>query len=110
MKNHLNAAAMGLGLAVLGFAVYEYMKTQAAAGTQAAGAAVASNPNAGALWQNLTFPLGSATGGTNSVGVSNVYSSTAWNPDAISALIGQDTLNSMNASGQSTTNTWGFHL
>ncbi len=110
MSGKLNAAAMGLGLAVLGFAVYEYMKTTGAVSSQAAGAAVASNPNAGAVWQNMTFPLGSATGGTNNVGLSNVYSSTAWNPDALSALIGQDTLASMGAAGQSTVNAWGFHL
>ncbi len=110
MSGKLNAAAMGLGIAVLGFAVYEYMKTTGAVSSQTAGAAVAATPNAGAVWQNMTFPLGTATGGTNNVGLSNVYSSTAWNPDALSALIGQDTLASMGAAGQSTVNAWGFHL
>jgi hypothetical protein len=96
MKN-FNNLAIGLGVAVIGFAVYEYMRSKG--GSSASGGTSGATPNAGALWQNLTFPLGTATGGTNSVGMSNVYSSTSWNPDAISAAIAQDSQNALQAMG-----------
>ncbi|MBU9401632.1 hypothetical protein KTE13_18000 [Burkholderia multivorans] len=103
----MNNAALGLGVAVIGFALVQYFrKSHGAAATP-----VVAGANGAAGWQTLTFPLGQATGGVNMNGsIDQVYSSTSWNPDAISALIGQDTLNAMNATGQGTLNTWGFHL
>lgn len=104
----LDNLAMGLGVAVLGFAVVQYFKGQHARNV---GTSTVINPNAGALWQTLTFPLGTATGGVNMNGyVDQVYSSTSWNPDAISAAISADTLAAMNQTGQGTLNEWGFHL
>ncbi|WP_322084097.1 hypothetical protein [Burkholderia sp. BCC1972] len=104
----LNNLAMGLGVAVLGFAVVQYFKGQQARNT---GLSTLTNPNAGATWQSLTFPLGTATGGVNMTGgVDNVYSSTSWNPDALGAAIGQDAAAAMNATGQGTLNSWGFTL
>ncbi|WP_186289112.1 hypothetical protein [Burkholderia gladioli] len=113
MKDTANNIALGLGVAVLGFALYRYFSVQAGAGQGAAAAAgsTAASGSGGALWQGLTFPLGTATGGVNMNGtLDQVYSSTSWNPDAISALIGQDTIAAMGAAGQSTLNSWGFHL
>lgn len=104
----LDNLATGLGVAVLGFAVMQYFKSQKARNT---GLSTVTNPNAGASWQSLTFPLGTATGGVNMNGsIDQVYSSTSWNPDAISAAIGADTLAAMNQTGQGTLNEWGFHL
>lgn len=101
----LNNIALGLGVAVLGFAVYRYFAQQRAAG----GSAAALGPNAGSTWQTLTFPLGTATGGTNTIGgIDQVYTSTSWNPDAISAQIGADTVAAMGAAGQGILNTYGF--
>ncbi|WP_186082802.1 hypothetical protein [Burkholderia gladioli] len=111
MKDTANNIALGLGVAVLGFALYRYFSGQASAGQAAASGGSAASGSGGALWQGLTFPLGTATGGVNMNGtLDQVYSSTSWNPDAISALIGQDTIAAMGAAGQSTLNSWGFHL
>lgn len=106
MKSDLmNNAALGLGVAVIGFALVQYFKKSHSSAPVAVGA------NGAAGWQTLTFPLGTASGGVNMNGsIDQVYSSTSYNPDAISALIGQDTLNAMNATGQGTLDSWGFHL
>lgn len=104
--NTMNNLALGLGVAVLGFVVYRAFAQQ-----RASSGAAALGPNAGATWQTLTFPLGSATGGTNmTAGLDQVYSSTSWNPDAISAQIGADTIASMGAAGQGMANQYGFTL
>lgn len=111
MKDTANNIALGLGVAVLGFALYRYFSVQAGAGQAPASSGANSSGSGGALWQGLTFPLGTATGGVNMNGtLDQVYSSTSYNPDAISALIGQDTIAAMGAAGQSTLNSWGFHL
>ena len=96
MKN-LNNLALGLGVAVLGFAVYQYMRSGSASGQSAAGAGP-TGPNAGATWQTLTFPLGQGTGGVNSnVYADQAYGSASWNPDAISSAIAQDSQNALQA-------------
>ncbi|CAN0621112.1 conserved protein of unknown function [Burkholderia multivorans] len=112
----MNNLAMGLGVAVLGFAVIQYFKG-AKARSSAGGASLpvsaytSSGGGDAAAWQTLTFPLGQATGGVNMNGMlDQVYSSTSWNPDAISAQIGADTQAAMGAAGQGTGNSWGFHL
>lgn len=108
MKDIANNVALGLGVAVLGFAVYKYFRTS---GSNAGAAAVASNPNSGALWQQITFPLGSPSGGVNMTGgLDQVYSSGSWNPDSLSAQLGLDTIAAMGAAGQSTLNQYGFHV
>jgi hypothetical protein len=90
MKTH--NLAMGLGVAVLGFAVWKYFQQA----QQSAGQAALASPNAGALWQNLTIPLGTATGGVNSMlNMDQIYSSTAWNPDSLSTLVSADSGNAM---------------
>lgn len=84
--------AMGLGVAVLGFAVFQYFKAK----QSAAGATALAAPNAGALWQNLTIPLGTPTGGVNSMlNMDQIYSSTSWNPDSLSSLVSADSGNAM---------------
>lgn len=116
MKDTLNNVALGLGVAALGFALLKYFQSAggSSGGSSAAGLSApigATNPNAGSLWQSLTFPLGTNTGGVNVTGsVDQVYSSTSWNPDAISAQLGADAIAAMGAAGQSTANVWGFHL
>lgn len=108
MKDTVNNVALGLGIVVLGFAVFRYFK---GAGNSAGSAAVASNPNAGALLSALTFPMGTATGGVNmNAGFDQVYSSASWNPDAISSALTQDAYGAMNSLGMSTSNQYGFHL
>ncbi|UTV53241.1 hypothetical protein [Burkholderia arboris] len=107
----LDNLATGLGIAVAAFAVVQYFKGSATRASAAGNAIVAANPNAGAVWQTLTMPLGSATGGTNMNGsLDQVYSSTSWNPDDLSATIGADAQAAMGAAGQGTANAWGFHL
>jgi hypothetical protein len=97
MKN-LNNLALGLGVAVIGFAVYQYMRSSSGSSGAAAGAPSAASGNAGAMWQNLTFPLGSPSGGVNSnVYANQTYSSASWNPDAISSAIAQDSQNALQA-------------
>lgn len=97
MKN-FNNLALGLGVAVLGFAVYQYMKSGSAAGAGQASGAPISSGNAGAMWQTLTFPLGTQTGGTNGdVYMNQAYGSASWNPDAISSAIAQDSQNALQA-------------
>nr|WP_057927247.1 hypothetical protein [Burkholderia ambifaria] len=117
MKDTLNNVALGLGVAALGFALMKYFQSArgSSSGTGAAGLGApigtTTNPNAGSLWQSLTFPLGTNTGGVNVSGnVDQVYSSTSWNPDDISAQLGADAIAAMGAAGQSTANVWGFHL
>ncbi|MCA8355181.1 hypothetical protein [Burkholderia cepacia] len=114
MKDTMNNLALGLGVAALGFALLKYFQSArgGSSGSSAAGlgAPISASPNAGALWQNLTFPLGTNTGGVNVAGnVDQVYSSTSWNPDDISAQLGADAIAAMGAAGQSTANVWGFH-
>ncbi|PMS38461.1 hypothetical protein [Trinickia symbiotica] len=102
-----NNVMMGLGVAVLGFALVQYFRArQANASTAALNAT-----NAGATWQNLTFPSGDATGGVNSMlNLDQIYASPAWNPDALSSALGNDALGAMQSTGNSTANTWGFTL
>ncbi|KML60891.1 hypothetical protein VL15_07200 [Burkholderia cepacia] len=115
MKDTINNLALGLGVAALGFALLKYFQgarggTSGAAGLGAPIGA-STSPNAGSIWQNLTFPLGTNTGGVNVAGnVDQVYSSTSWNPDDISAQLGADAIAAMGAAGQSTANVWGFHV
>jgi hypothetical protein len=105
-----NNLAMGLGLAVLGFALVRYFRGQSSSASSASAAAF-NAPNAGAVWQTLTFPLGQATGGVNMTGgLDQVYSSMSWNPDALSAQIGNDTAAAMGAAGMPDINQYGFHL
>ncbi|WP_321797130.1 hypothetical protein [Burkholderia sp. BCC1988] len=107
----LNNLATGLGVAALGFALVQYFRAKSSGASAAGNAAIAANPNAGSIWQTLTFPLGDASGGVNMTGtLDQVYSSTAWNPDAISAQIGADTVAAMGQAGQGMGNSWGFHL
>jgi hypothetical protein len=97
MKN-LNNLALGLGVAVIGFAVYQYMKSSTGSSGAATAATGAASGNAGAMWQTLTFPMGSGTGGVNSnVYADQTYSSASWNPDAISSAIAQDSQNALQA-------------
>lgn len=117
-----NNLALGLGVAVLGFAMVKYFQTSRGV-TSGGGLAPTSSGAApitgttgggtglGSLWQSLTFPLGTATGGTNMLGYQDqVYSSTSYNPDDISATLGNDALAAMGVAGQSTANQYGFHL
>ncbi|MEX3955886.1 hypothetical protein [Trinickia sp. EG282A] len=105
-----NNVMIGLGVAVLGFALVQYFRAQQANASTASAAGL-SAPNAGALWAGLTFPSGTATGGVNSMlNLDQIYSSTAWNPDALSSTLGNDALGAMQSTGNSTANTWGFHL
>ncbi|WP_246794584.1 hypothetical protein [Burkholderia perseverans] len=116
MKDAINNIAIGLGVAALGFALVKYF--QGGAGAAPAGAGSVMPINMGttsgggnvASWQSLTFPLGTNTGGVNVGSLDQVYSSTSWNPDSISAQIGADTLAAMGALGMSTANQYGFHL
>lgn len=100
--------AMGLGVAVLGFAVYQYFMAKKAA----VGTAALASPNAGALWQNLTFPQGTSTGGVNSMlNMDQIYSSTSWNPDSLSTLVSADSGNALKAVyGVPLLNQYGFTM
>ncbi|MDN7873865.1 hypothetical protein [Burkholderia aenigmatica] len=116
MKDTINNVALGLGVAALGFAIVKYFQSARSASGGSSGGSIAaalgatSGGGAGAAWQALTFPLGTNTGGVNVAGnVDQVYSSTSWNPDAISAQLGADAIAAMGAAGQSMDNVWGFH-
>ncbi len=117
MKDTINNMALGLGVAALGFALLKYFQgARGVSGGTGGGSITAalgptSGGGAGAAWQALTFPLGTNTGGVNVAGnVDQVYSSTSWNPDDISAQLGADAIAAMGAAGQSTANVWGFHV
>lgn len=123
--------AIGLAVAVLGFIVYKSMFSGAVAYTGTAPTATqtsnASNPaalaasimaatkaassifgttssSAGSL--NSYLGIGTSTSG----GMDQVYTSAAYNPDAISADIGSDTSAAMASSGESYLDSWGFTL
>jgi hypothetical protein len=107
-----NNLALGLGVAVLGFALYRTLRPATAGAPQPAlalpGMVSGGSSGGGSLWQGLTFPLGST--GSSPGSVNGVYTSTSWNPDAISAALAADTVAAMGASGQSMSNSYGFHL
>lgn len=129
--------AIGLAVAVLGFVVYKMFinptmvststpatanqTNTAALAAQTAIPAVsgllsnlfkssAANPTSSAnssLFGSLSGVLGNAT---TSSQLDQTYTSTALNPDQISADIGSDTLSSMSSAGESDIDSWGFSL
>lgn len=124
-NNTVGNVAIGLAVAVLGFIVYKQFfssavtytgtaptakQTSAAANPAALAAAVASGTTSlanlfGSLNSNVAAAAPASLGGLD-----QTYTSTAYNPDQISADIGQDTAASMASAGESDLNTWGFSL
>ncbi|MBN3781154.1 hypothetical protein G3O06_26945 [Burkholderia sp. Ac-20345] len=109
MKDTANNLALGLGVAVLGFALYRYFKGQ---GSTAAPTSTVTNaptsPNGGATWSLLNF--GGSTDGTTPLAVDNPYSSFSWNPDALSGAMSQDLTAALAKAGESGINSYGFTL
>lgn len=124
-NNAVGNVAIGLAVVVLGFVVYKMFinptmvststpatakQTSAAANPAALAAAVATGSNAlanlfGSLNSNVAAAAPASLGGLD-----QTYTSTAYNPDQISADIGQDTAASMANAGESDLDSWGFSL
>jgi hypothetical protein len=121
--------AIGLGVVLLGFVVYRTMSgstgTPATPATTPANSTSPASASIGKLMSSLlssTGTSGSALAGslnslftttgdtTGTVDLDQTYSSTAYNPDAISSSIAQDTTASMAASGESDIDSYGFTL
>ncbi|KUZ06998.1 hypothetical protein WI28_23030 [Burkholderia diffusa] len=107
MKDTANNLALGLGVAVLGFALYRYFKGQASA-TPTSTITNGSTSGGGATWSLLNF--GGSTNGPSPLAVDNPYASTAWNPDALSGAMSQDLTAALAKAGEAGINTWGFTL
>lgn len=123
--NTVGNIAIGLAVVLLGFVVYKSMAGSGKVtytGTPPTQKQTATAANPAALAASLVpavTSLGSLFGSLNSYtptpgvslgGLDQAYTSTAWNPDSISADISSDTAASMAASGESDLNAWGFSL
>ncbi|WP_419683805.1 hypothetical protein ACN22W_09560 [Burkholderia theae] len=115
MKDTANNLALGLGVAVLGFALYRYFKgqgaTNAAAPSSSTPAVVSGQSGSGfpgALSTLLNF--GGSTNGTTPLAVDNPYASTSWNPDALSGAMSQDLSDALAKAGEAGINNYGFTL
>ncbi|KVK86208.1 hypothetical protein WS90_08020 [Burkholderia cepacia] len=115
MKDTANNLALGLGVAVLGFALYRYFQGQGAANAAAPSSStpyVASGQTGsgfpGALSTLLNF--GGSTNGPSPLAVDNPYASTSWNPDALSTAMSQDLGAALQAAGERGVNSYGFTL
>ncbi len=130
-NNTVGNVAIGLAVAVLGFIVYKQFinptmvststpatakQTTNASNPAALAASIASATNAVSnLFGTTSSSAGSlnsylATGTTTAGGIDQAYTSAAYNPDAISSAIGQDTTAAMASSGESDLDAWGFSL
>ncbi|AOJ83787.1 hypothetical protein WS86_24475 [Burkholderia savannae] len=116
MKDTANNIALGLGVAVLGFALYRYFQSQGA--NSAGGGAASAGPlatvsggqgNIGAALNSL-LNFGGSTNGPTPLAVDNPYASTAWNPDALSAAMSADLSAALQAANERGVNSYGFQL
>lgn len=124
--------AIGLAVVVLGFILYKSMagstattytgttptaaQTTNAANASAVAAAIAkASSSLGSLFSTSTSSAGAlntylTTGSDLTGGLDQTYSSTSYNPDAISSDIASDTTAAMAGAGESDINSWGFSL
>ncbi|WP_269501352.1 hypothetical protein [Burkholderia sp. IMCC1007] len=108
MSDTANNAALGLGVAVLGFALYRYFRGQGGAAPTSTVTNAPTSPNGGATWSLLNF--GGSTNGPSPLAVDNPYASTAWNPDALSGAMSQDLAAALAKAGEAGINSYGFTL
>ncbi|RQS17495.1 MULTISPECIES: hypothetical protein [unclassified Burkholderia] len=119
MKDTANNLALGLGVAVLGFALYRYFRGQGAANAAAPSSSTPATVSGltgasltgglpGSLASMLNF--GGSTNGPTPLAVDNPYASTSWNPDALSAAMSQDLGAALQAANERGVNSYGFYL
>ena len=108
MNDTANNLALGLGVAVLGFALYRYFQGQGSSAPTSTVTNASASPNGGATWSLLNF--GGSTNGPTPLAVDNPYSSFAWNPDALSGAMSQDLTAALAKAGEAGINSYGFTL